>query len=245
MRCALGPGVRVAPGYHLTDNRDAATRSMGSSFRTSAGLGVTADGARAGGIHTRIPMSFARTVRPSSGNGNSCGDIVLCGAPFELRIPVTRGLRPYAPRELERAGAEHGPFDCVVHQGDGSRTRAQGITTPSAELLTLPPTECSWGNSDEQRTTPCFTSLQRKLPNPIRMRPSGRWVHVRSASPTPGRPLGAPGGSPHADRCEVHGHAQDRRPHRREPHAPEGGKACLRRFGRAIVDSDRIAHRIR
>ena len=57
--------------------------------------------ARDDGTRTRTSTSCALTVRPSSGNGSSCGDGALSSgavtALVELRIPAARGQRPSAP----------------------------------------------------------------------------------------------------------------------------------------------------
>lgn len=84
--------------------RRLSSRERAKRARTGSLLRDDTSGARAGGVCTRIATSYARTVRPSSGNGSWCGDIVLYDA-LELRIPVTRGLRPYAPAKLERQRA--------------------------------------------------------------------------------------------------------------------------------------------
>ena len=53
-------------------------------------------GFRVGEWPPRASGSGVPTVRPSSGNGRSCGEPALSGA-FELRIPAARGQCPYAP----------------------------------------------------------------------------------------------------------------------------------------------------
>ena len=63
------------------------------------------DGARTGGIRTRIAASCVRTVLPSSGIGTWCGDAELCGSLLSYGVR-RRAANAHARRKVEdgRAG---------------------------------------------------------------------------------------------------------------------------------------------
>ena len=137
------------------------------------------DAARAGGIRTRVSTSSPRTFRPSSGIG------IRAATPRSVRTLLSYGTRWRAASPMRASSAAGRGYDSshlldlfpgfdaifsakstmhrrrryISGQGDGSRTRSQGFTTPCADPLTLPPR-----NSPR---TPTVTPSERfELPTP-------------------------------------------------------------------------------
>ena len=102
-----------------------------------------------------------------------CSDAALCSNAAELRDPVARGLAHARPKTagrdydsslvldlfpacdaiLSAIPTTHRRRRYISGQGDGTRTRSQGFTTPCADPLTLPPND-TYGHAVGEIRTP-------------------------------------------------------------------------------------------